>query len=87
MAALVAALLLGSTFLFLNIAIKEIPPLTSAALRALIAAPIVGSTVAPTGVGEPGLPPAGPAIANAIFAATGKRITRLPMTESGIEFA
>ena len=37
---LVAALLLGSTFLFLNIAIKEISPLTSAALRTLIAAPI-----------------------------------------------
>lgn len=35
-----AAGLLGSTFLFLNIAIKEIPPITSAALRALIAAPI-----------------------------------------------
>ena len=37
---LAAALLLGSTFLFLNIAIKEIPPLTAAALRTLIAAPI-----------------------------------------------
>ena len=37
---LLAALLLGSTFLFLNIAIKEISPLTSAALRTLIAAPI-----------------------------------------------
>ena len=37
---LVTALLLGSTFLFLNIAIKEISPLTSAALRTLIAAPI-----------------------------------------------
>ena len=37
---LAAALLLGSTFLFLNIAIKEITPFTSAALRTLIAAPI-----------------------------------------------
>jgi len=33
-------LLLGSTFLFLNIAIQEIPALTSAVLRTLIAAPI-----------------------------------------------
>lgn len=37
---LVTALLLGSTFLFLNIAIREIPPLTAAALRTLIAAPL-----------------------------------------------
>ncbi|MEM7745837.1 MAG: xanthine dehydrogenase family protein molybdopterin-binding subunit [Pseudomonadota bacterium] len=47
---------------------------------------IVASAEAPTGVGEPGLPPVGPALANAIYAATGQRITRLPMTESGIEF-
>ncbi len=48
---------------------------------------IVASPEAPTGVGEPGVPPAGPALANAIYAATGKRITRLPMTESGVKFA
>ncbi len=48
---------------------------------------IVPSDKAPTGVGEPGLPPAGPALANAIYAATGNRITSLPMTSSGITFA
>lgn len=37
---LTTASLLGSTFLFLNIAIQEIPALTSAVLRTLIAAPI-----------------------------------------------
>ena len=48
---------------------------------------IVASSEAPTGVGEPGVPPAGPALANAIHTATGKRISRLPMTESGAAFA
>jgi isoquinoline 1-oxidoreductase beta subunit len=40
---------------------------------------IVPSDERPSGIGEMGVPPIAPAVANAIFAATGKRLRRLPI--------
>jgi CO/xanthine dehydrogenase Mo-binding subunit len=41
---------------------------------------LVQSDAEPTGVGEPGVPPIAPAVANAVFAATGKRLRRMPLS-------
>jgi isoquinoline 1-oxidoreductase beta subunit len=40
---------------------------------------IVPSDARPTGIGEMGVPPIAPAVANAVYAATGKRVRRLPI--------
>jgi len=40
---------------------------------------IIPSEEKPGGTGEPGTPPIAPAIANAIFAATGKRLRKMPL--------
>jgi isoquinoline 1-oxidoreductase beta subunit len=48
---------------------------------------IVESDAPLGGVGEPGTPPIAPAVANAIFAATGKRVRKLPIRAEDLKSA
>jgi isoquinoline 1-oxidoreductase beta subunit len=56
---------------------NDYPLLTMAEMPA-VEVHIVPSAHPPGGVGEPGVPPLAPAVGNAIFAASGKRLRRLP---------
>jgi isoquinoline 1-oxidoreductase beta subunit len=58
---------------FQVIRIDESPPITHVHIVP------AGIDVPSSGVGEPGVPPFAPALCNAIFAATGKRVRRLPI--------
>jgi isoquinoline 1-oxidoreductase beta subunit len=52
-----------------------------------IAITLVPSTEKPGGIGEPATALIGPAVANAVFAATGKRVRKLPLTQASIASA
>lgn len=62
-------------------------PLLTLAQTPTIEVFIADSAEPPAGVGEIAVPPAAPALVNAIFAATGRRIRRLPLVSQGFSLA
>lgn len=48
---------------------------------------LVASTEKPGGVGEPVVATCGPSVANAVFAATGKRVRKLPIKATDLKSA
>ena len=62
-------------------------PLLRIAQTPLTEVHILESGEAPGGIGEPGVPTVAPAVCNAIFAATGKRIRRLPIRADDLKKA
>ena len=59
-------------------------PLLTIAEMPKVETHIVPSSIPPAGFGEHGVPPVAPAVANAVFAATGKRVRRLPIISSDL---
>ena len=59
-------------------------PLPKLKMAPVIDVHIINSGEQPGGIGEAGTPLVGPAVANAVFAATGKRIRRLPIKRSDL---
>ena len=55
-------------------------PLLTIADTPAIEVHLMPSRESPSGAGECGVPPVAPAVANAVFAATGRRLRKLPMT-------
>jgi len=62
-------------------------PLLSMDEMPIIEVHLVKSSEKPGGIGETAVPPTAPALTNAIFAATGKRIRRLPVHQSALTSA